>query len=202
MKDRTVERRRGKALEDAVLDAAWNELLDGGYARFTMEAVAARAHTSRPVLYRRWPNRADLTIAAIRHIIHKHPARVPDTGNVRADLIGLLRQISRKRGLCVVLSSLQMSEYFSETNTSMADLRMSVLQGSHNPFDTVLARGVDRGEIDRSKLTPRIASLPLDLLRHELLMTLRPVPNAVIAEFVDDIFLPLVRIKPAREKKK
>jgi AcrR family transcriptional regulator len=50
MKNYTVERRRGKALEDAVLDAAWSELADGGYASFTMEAVAARAHTSRPVL--------------------------------------------------------------------------------------------------------------------------------------------------------
>jgi AcrR family transcriptional regulator len=53
MKVHKVERRRGKALEDAVLDAAWSELLDAGYARFTMETVAARAHTSRPVLYRR-----------------------------------------------------------------------------------------------------------------------------------------------------
>jgi AcrR family transcriptional regulator len=202
MKDRPVERRRGKVLEDAVLDAAWSELFSGGYASFTMEAVAARARTSRPVLYRRWPNRADLTIAAIRHIMRKHPVNVPDTGNVRGDLIGLLQQISKNRALFAVFFSLQMSEYFSETNTSMADLRMSVLQGFHNPFGMVLARGVDRGEIDQSKLTPRIASLLPDLLRHELLMILRPVPNAVIAEFVDDIFLPLVRVKPARKKKK
>ncbi len=44
------ERRRGKALEDAVLDAGWSALLDGGYAGFTVEVVAARARTSRPVL--------------------------------------------------------------------------------------------------------------------------------------------------------
>jgi AcrR family transcriptional regulator len=188
MKDRAVKRRRGKALENAVLDAALSELLDGGYAKFTMEAVAARARTSRPVLYRRWPNRADLTIAAIRHIMRKHPVHVPDTGNVRGDLIALLQQISRNRGVFAVFFSLQMSEYFSETNTSLADLRRNVIQGSHNPFDTVLARGVDRGEIDRNKLTPRIASLLPDLLRHELLMTLKPVPTAIITEFVDDIF--------------
>ena len=48
MKDRPVKRRRGKALEDAVLDAAWSELLDGGYASLTMEAVAARARTQPP----------------------------------------------------------------------------------------------------------------------------------------------------------
>jgi AcrR family transcriptional regulator len=202
MKTRSRERRRGQALEDAVLDAAWSELLDGGYADFTMEAVAVRAGTSRPVLYRRWPNRADLTIAALRHIWRKHPVQVPNTGNVRSDLIGLLQQISKQRALFAVFFSLQMSEYFLETNTSLADLRRSVLQGAANPFDTVLTRGVDRGEIDQSKLTPRIAALLPDLLRNEVLMTLKPVPNAVMVEFVDAIFLPLVRAQSAREKKK
>jgi hypothetical protein len=94
-----------------------------------------------------------------------------------------------------------MSEYFSETNMSLADLRARVLQGHHSLLDVVLARGIERGEIDRNKLTPRIASLPVDLLRHEILMTLKPVANAVIAKFVDDIFLPLVRPKPARGEK-
>ena len=201
MKNRTVERRRGKALEKAVLDAAWSELLEGGYARFTMEAVAARAHTSRPVLYRRWPNRADLAIAATRHTLQQHPVNAPDTGNVRDDLIALLQQFSKNRATFVVLS-FQMSEYFSETNTSLADLRKSLLQGSHSQIDVVLARGIDRGEIDSDRLTPRIRSLLPDLLRHEFLMTLKPVPNAVITEFVDNIFLPLVRPKPARAKKK
>jgi hypothetical protein len=77
-----------------------------------------------------------------------------------------------------------------------------VLHGGHSQLDVVLARGVDRGLIDPNKLTPRLVSLLPDLLRHELLMTLKPVPNAVITEFVDDIFLPLVRPKPAREKTK
>jgi AcrR family transcriptional regulator len=202
MKDHTVERRRGKVLEDAVLDAAWSELLEGGYARFTMEAVAARAHTSRPVLYRRWPNRADLAIAAIRHFMHQHPLKIPDTGNVRGDLIALLQQFSKERALFAAFISLQMGEYFSETNTSLADLRASLLQGNHSQLDGVLARGVERGEIDPSKLMPRIVSLPVDLLRHEVLMTLKPVPNAVIAGVVDEIFLPLVRPKSAHEKKK
>ena len=202
MNEHKVERRRGKTLEDAVLDAAWSQLLGGGYAGFTMEAVAERARTSRPVLYRRWANRADLAIAAIRHFMHKHPVKLPDTGNVRDDLIALLQQFLKSRALFAVFLSLQMGEYFSETNTSLADLRASLLQGNHSQLDTVLARGVDRGEIDRSKLTPRIVSLPVDLLRHEVLMTLKPVPNAVIAGVVDEIFLPLVRPKSAHEKKK
>src|SRR5580658_8726409 len=61
-------RRRGAALEHALLDAAWAELQDVGYAALTIEAVADRAGTSRAVLYRRWRNRPELVIAAMcRH---------------------------------------------------------------------------------------------------------------------------------------
>jgi AcrR family transcriptional regulator len=199
MAGHAVERRRGKALEAAVLDAACGELLDLGYARFTIEGVAARAHTSRPVLYRRWPNRAELAIAAIRHIMDRHPMALPDTGRVRDDLIALLQQFSESRALFAGFFSLQMSDYFAETHTSLADLRARVLQGHHSLLDLVLGRGIDRGEIDPGRLTPRIASLPVDLLRHEVMMTLKPVPDAVIVELVDRIFLPLVRPEPAGE---
>src|SRR5579863_6163266 len=59
-------RRRGEVLEAALLDAAWAELQAVGYAGLTMEAVADRAGTSRAVLYRRWRNRPELVIAAMR----------------------------------------------------------------------------------------------------------------------------------------
>jgi hypothetical protein len=42
-------------------------------------------------------------------------------------------------------------------------------------------------------LTPRIAQLPFDLVRHQMMMTLAPVPTDAIEEIVDTIFLPLVR---------
>ena len=62
-------RRRGEALESALLDAAWDELQAAGYAGLTFEAVADRAGTSRAVLYRRWRNRADLVVAAARFVL-------------------------------------------------------------------------------------------------------------------------------------
>jgi hypothetical protein len=42
------------------------------------------------------------------------------------------------------------------------------------------------------KVTPRVAALPGDLLRHDLLLSQGPVSDASLAEIVDDIFLPLV----------
>jgi AcrR family transcriptional regulator len=190
----TAVRRRGPELEAALLRAAWAELVAVGYAGFTIDGVAARAATSRPVLYRRWPTRSELAIAAIRHHGRQNPVAVPDTGSVREDLVELLRAGSAARRKLAVLFSVQMGEYFAETGTTPAELRTAFVGELRQPWsiDQILRRGVERGEIDPAKLTPRLASLPADLLRHELLMTLQPVPDKVIREIVDDIFLPLV----------
>ena len=64
-------RRRGAELEEALLEAAWQELEERGYAGLTMENVATRAGTSRPVIARRWRSKAELTIATLRHQIQK-----------------------------------------------------------------------------------------------------------------------------------
>ena len=186
------ERRRGAVLETALLEAAWDELVEGGYGHFTMEAVVQRSGTSRPVLYRRWSSRAELAIAAIRHHARQTPIIVHDTGSLRDDLLALLRQVSSRRADMGLLVFVQMSEYFMETQSSPADLRASLIEGEQGWLSTIFLRAVSRGEIDGSRLTPRIASLPVNLLRHEVMMTLKPIPDAVIVEIVDNIFLPLV----------
>jgi len=79
-----------------LLDAAWEELHSGGYAKLTMERVADRAQTSRAVIYRRWPSRHALVIAAILHQQPTGPHRIPDTGNLRDDVLAVMRQASRR----------------------------------------------------------------------------------------------------------
>ena len=195
MQPKEGQRRRGDALEQAILDAAWTELLEGGYSSFTMEAVAKRAGTSRPVLARRWPSRADLVVAAIAHYNKHNPIEVPELGSVRAELILILQKFSEYSNKTMIKVLLAMSDYFAETNSSIADLRTKVVGDSK--FQEVIRRGVARGELDPSKLTPRISSLPLDLLRHEVLMTHRPASNELIVEIVDTIFLPLTAVNPA-----
>src|ERR1700744_3783867 len=87
-------RRRGAALEEALLDAAWDELQVAGYQAMTMEAVADRAGTSRAVLYRRWPKRAELVVAALRRHRPISSGEVPDTGSLRGDVLALLTRMS------------------------------------------------------------------------------------------------------------
>ncbi|WP_432840929.1 TetR/AcrR family transcriptional regulator [Dactylosporangium sp. CA-092794] len=189
-------RRRGAELESALLDAAWSELLDSGYDGFTIDAVAVRAGTSRAVLYRRWPAKQDLVRAALAHHGANNWPPPPQTGSLRGDLIALLVQTNETRIGIATFVMLQLAAYYKETGTTIADLR-DVMPGNHESVvEQIMRRAVDRGEIDPAKLTPRIARLPFDLYRYELMTTLEPVPRATIEEIVDTAFLPLVTPAP------
>lgn len=189
LKSRSVpQRRRGEALEEALLEAAWAELADRGYDQLTFEAVAARAGTSRAVLYRRWPSKPELVHATLEHELRKDRPAVPDTGTLRGDLLTMMRRTndSRLRLAAVVLTRL--GDFYQESGLSLSELRVTA-QGR---VDEIFHRAVVRGEIDPDRLTERITRLPYDLLRNEIVMTLRPIPDAVIEEIVDTIVLPLV----------
>jgi AcrR family transcriptional regulator len=187
-----ARRRRGRELEEALLEAAWEALVEGGYGAFTIEAVAERAGTSRPVIYRRWPDRASLGLAAIRHHEAGDRPPIPDSGSLRGDLIAVLEAANTTRFEMAAVMSVQLGAYYQETGQSPEDLRRVVIGDRVTAIDTISLRAIARGEVDVGALTPRIASLPFDLVRHELLMTLKPVPTMTILEIVDDIFLPLV----------
>jgi hypothetical protein len=57
--------------------------------------------------------------------------------------------------------------------------------------DDVFRRAHDRGEIDLARIPQDVLDLPFQLMRHDILMTLRPVPPERIQSIVDDIFWPL-----------
>jgi AcrR family transcriptional regulator len=190
-------RRRGAELEGAILDAAWWQLMEKGWSDFTFESIAARAGTSRPVLYRRWADRSELLKAAITHAGMLSPIQVPDTGSLRGDAITILRRANEARAGYVALLSAQLADYFRETGTSLADLRDLVRARPRNGLEQIIDRAEERGEVHPSRLTPRLIELPMSLMRHEMLMTLKRVPDEVIDEIVDEIWLPLLRASGA-----
>jgi AcrR family transcriptional regulator len=196
-------RRRGRELEDALLTAAWDQLVSSGYGSFTIDAVAERAGTSKPVIYRRWSNREALVLAAVRHFIAKGSRPIPDTGSLRGDLIALLTQANESRREMAAVISVQLGAYYQETGTTPADLREHLIGDRPSSVETVMRRALERGEIAATHLTPRIISLPFDLVRHEALMTLKAIPPETILEIVDDIFLPLVggQIRPEQAER-
>jgi AcrR family transcriptional regulator len=181
-----TSRRRGKVLEDALLEAAWDEVTAVGYAKFTMDAVAARAGTARSVLYRRWPSRAALVHAAMRHRFGSLRDEVPDTGDLREDVLTVLRHnrdTFQDIGPSIVHGLM----------TEAADLPAEVYEVTPSAIGIILERAAARGQARPDRITPRIASLPGDLLRHEMQHPHGNPTDSFLAEIVDDIFLPLVR---------
>lgn len=187
MHDQPAKRRRGAALEEAILDAAWAELASAGYSAFTFEAVARRAGTSRPVLYRRWPSRASLASTAIARHLKQNPLIVPDLGNVRDELCLLLRKFADRSPPRQLRLLFEMSDDMAAEDMSFMDERFRA-----NPLGQVVERGLRRGEMDEARLTSRVLGAPLRLALHEMIVTGKPISDEAIAEIVDQVFLPLV----------
>jgi AcrR family transcriptional regulator len=192
----TAVRRHGAELERAILDAAWEQLVAEGYEHFTIDAVAARAQTSKPVLYRRWKTREDLLRATARRRGAADPPAVPDTGTLRGDLLALLSSANTTRNPMIALVSSMLGSYYNQTGLTPAELREAFLNPRGSVVEQVINRGVERGEVDPARLTPRIINLPFDLFRNEMMMTLTLVPDHVLRQIVDDIFIPLVSPRP------
>jgi AcrR family transcriptional regulator len=184
-------RRRGAALEADLLDATWLELAETGYAGLTMEGVAARAHTGKQVLYRRWPSRAMLVIAAVRHRTGSIAEDPPDTGELRADVLAVLeRMVARLRDIG--------PEVLRGLIADACDIDPDLFPRMGNLMRRVLERAAERGEIPTADLPARVVSTPTDLLRHDMLVRGVEVSPDSLSSIVDDVFLPLVRHRPAR----
>ena len=186
----TATRRRGAALEEAILDAGWGQLVEGGYQGFAFEAVAERARTGKTALYRRWPDKEALLLAVIAHRGFGAPVEIPDTGSLREDVLTLLRSANRLGDSGAALFSTILGAYYDETETTPAQLRAQLLGNGSLAMTEVVQRAIERGELT-ADLPPRVLALPGDLVRHELMMNLSRVPDETIVDIVDTVFLPL-----------
>ncbi|MFI7135811.1 TetR/AcrR family transcriptional regulator [Nonomuraea sp. NPDC050153] len=187
-------RRRGAALERAILQAAADELVEGGYASLTMDRVAARAGTSKNAIYRRWPSRAALSVAAYRHLLPTDPEDTLDTGDLRSDALALLNRANDRMSSATGKVMRELLSGIKNDPERMREIREQLLRAGLAPWLTILSRAAARGEVGSRALTPRVAGTALDLLRNEYWLSgLTTLPQSVLVEIVDQVYLPLVR---------
>ena len=126
-------------------------LQEHGYDRLTLDAVATTARASKATLYRRWPTKAELVLAAFVEGT-RHVAVDPDTGTLRGDLLKLgeaiCAHVSTHAGTirAVLVETSRSTELDAMMQEQFLDQRKALM--SH-----VLARAVDRGEIQASAVT-------------------------------------------------
>ena len=83
-------RPRDLRIDDAVLRATVELLGKSGYADLSVDAIARRAGTSKPAIYRRWPSKAHLVHEAAFPI--NEATELPDTGSLAGDVREMVRR--------------------------------------------------------------------------------------------------------------
>ena len=183
----TATRRRGEELEAAIHRAVFDEVTDVGYAGLTFAGVAARAGTSKPVLYRRWPTKAEMVFAAVLWTAQQGELRFPDTGDLAGDIVGMLttlRGFFSRLGRHTVLGLLlELDDDGSER------LQAALFARSGEWLEPLLARARARGELGPSDLPPHVRSLPFDLVRHEMFVR-GVVSDSYIEAVTRDVVVP------------
>jgi AcrR family transcriptional regulator len=184
-------RRRGEELYAAIFEATLAELAAAGYSRLAMERVAARAGASKASLYRRWPNRAELVVAALRHH-YRGPETIPDTGNLRDDVLALLRLgATRLNGVFGEAARGLMAESLTDPDRT-ASLRANMFTTRNRLMREILDRAATRGDISPAAVTPQLIELAPALVDHHFLMHGTPIPDEVLTGIVDNVLLPLL----------
>lgn len=187
------KRRHGTELENAILSAAWSQLAALGYQRLTMEGIAAAAGTTKTVLYRRWPKKALIVIAALKKFGPKTDLKTPDTGDLRTDLYTLLALpvqalsvLGREtvQGLIADQIGESINKLFAAAN---AENLMS------RAMDDILAHAAARGELNLEAISDRIKNLPTILMINELLSN-GTLTETAVADIVDTILMPVFQM--------
>ncbi len=132
--------------EGELYEAVLTILCEVGYDSLTMDAVAARTHSSKATLYRRWKSKPELVASALRHC---RPVRIEeiDTGSVRGDLVALAgsadeAQLERDAALARGLG------HAAHSNPDLQRaLRELLIDPEKTALERMLGRAVDRGEI-------------------------------------------------------
>jgi AcrR family transcriptional regulator len=92
-----VGRPRNPHADEAILSAAVDLLIEEGFARLSIEGVAARAGVGKATVYRRWENKTALVVDAIKERLVSS-IDIPDSGDFQADIEAVLTQILVRLG--------------------------------------------------------------------------------------------------------
>jgi AcrR family transcriptional regulator len=189
---RTRPRRRGPTLDAAILRATIAEIDQHGYVGLSIERVAERARASKASVYRRWPSKVALVLAAVYNEL-PDTAVAPDTGSLRTDLLALFRSAARLlAGPAGVAIRGLVGDALREPE--LADQLRGYTRGrSMAALHAVLRRAGQRGELSPEGITPRQLEAGLSVLRFHFLVHGAPVADTVVVEIVDEVVLPLFR---------
>jgi AcrR family transcriptional regulator len=174
--------------ETELLAVTLRLLQEHGYDRLTVDAVAATARASKATVYRRWPSKAALVLAAFIEGI-RQVAVPPDTGTLRGDLLRVgelvCEQVRQHAStLRAVLVEISRNPALNDVmQHQFVDQRKALI---HH----ILQQAVERGEIDNAAISDELWDvLPGYLIFRSIISGRPPTPHSVQL-LVDDVIIP------------
>jgi AcrR family transcriptional regulator len=166
--------------------AAIEELVDSGYARLTMEGVAARAQTGKAAVYRRWPNKHALVLEALRRTMPPLPEHDLDDSareNLR-QVFGTLCQILAGEtmfpGLAVMFSLLSDPVLRATFVDSIVAPRLALIT-------SILDRAEQTGELAPGARGPLATQVGPALVVQTFMLTGAPPTAADLTRILDTV---------------
>jgi AcrR family transcriptional regulator len=179
-------RRRGRALERALYEATLAELAAVGYAGLTMEGIAARAHTGKAALYRRWSTKQALVRAALLYALPPLPEPRADRSARENLLTVFTAHCDVLAGKTAFPSMAIMGQLIHEPELR-AIFADAVVVPRLRIIESILRTGERNGEIDSACLTPLTARVGPALINQQVLLTGAPPNRRQLTRIVDTV---------------
>ncbi|MDT0346925.1 TetR/AcrR family transcriptional regulator [Streptomyces litchfieldiae] len=185
----TARLRGGQARQDQLLSITLDVLRETGYDRLTIDEVVARAHASKTTVYRRWPSKSALVVAAFVNAVSDLPAG-RDTGSLRGDLLAFFHDlIAEMERLADVMAGL-VGELRRNTELAAA-MREGYIYARRQAVIDAFVRARDRGEIAKSADVDMLWQIAPAVIFFRWLLTGEPVGREEAHRLVTEVVLPL-----------
>jgi AcrR family transcriptional regulator len=186
--DRSVDLSPWSPREAELLAVTLQLLQEHGYDGLTVDAVASAARASKATVYRRWPSKAELVLAAFTEGV-RQVAVPPNTGTLRGDLLQLgeicgaqvHQQASAIRAVLVEVSR------HPELNDA---LQHQFLEQRKALMQHILHQAVERGEIAEAAITDELWDLLPGYLIFRSIIPGSPPTRRTVQALVDDFIIP------------
>ncbi|MER7581296.1 TetR/AcrR family transcriptional regulator [Kitasatospora sp. NPDC097691] len=182
-------------MENAIFEAALDQLTSGGYARLTMEGVAGAARTGKAALYRRWASKDELVIDALDATLPR-PYDTPDLGSARDELLQLIGGFTAAVGSRVgaALHALMAEIDQERAEVFKGFINDRVIEPTTETILEILRRGAARGDVRPGAATPLVADvIPAMLLYQAKIRGFQDLGPDFATRLVDEVLQPMIR---------
>ncbi len=181
---RAPGRPRSSEADEAILEAAVDLFAEVGLAAFTMEGVAARAGVGKNTLYRRYSNKLDLVVSAVRCYTNVG-APPPDTGTTRGDvralvddLVAIVTETPMGRMLPILVAA--------RTRAPELDLAYrEIVADKRARSAAIVRRGIERGDFRPDVDVELVVDAFVSAVFYRFLVTNAPLDEAFRVAVVD-----------------